>query len=113
VVIQSDATRDYVVRGVDRRVTTWIVIPLTSKLKARDYPGALEIRASNMNGLDQDSIATPHQIVTVDILDVKELHGTLSDQDMQRLTKAAAYVLGIEPARAGSAINDSSSDKPN
>lgn len=96
VIVQADLCRR--IRFGDGREipsSTIVVIPMTSKLKGRALPAAFEIIRSATNGLDVDSIVLTDQITTVDLRDIKEKHGELSPEDLQRLDDGVRHLLAL------------------
>ncbi len=95
VVVQGDRCTHFIVGGKLYPITLVVCVPLTTKLKAKGWPGAFEIAPSEENGLDAPSIANPTQIVSVDLRDIIREHGELSRADMARMDAALAFALGL------------------
>lgn len=88
VVVQAHSATD--------ALQTVIVVPLTSRLRARRFPGSIEVAPSILNGLDQRSVALVHQITTIDQSNVERQVGELDSADLGRLDEALVEHLGLE-----------------
>lgn len=85
-------------------IDTFTVIPLTSSSRERDkgLPTAFPVKATSRNGLDQDSFALVHQIVTVDGNSFKDPKGDwlsrigqIDKSDKEAIEERLKFFLGI------------------
>ena len=83
------------VNAATNTLRTVVVIPLTSRLRARRFPFAVEINPTILNGLAQASVALPHQVFTADDGDVIETIGELDPVDLERVENAIAGLMGL------------------
>jgi mRNA-degrading endonuclease toxin of MazEF toxin-antitoxin module len=63
---QQAGYRPAIVVGDNPAVPVVTVIPLTGQTKALRFPATVEIRASQHNGLRQNSVALVFQIISID-----------------------------------------------
>jgi mRNA interferase MazF len=75
------------------KINTAVCIPLTSALKWARSPSAVLLN-SRATGLDQDSVAQAHMIVTLDRAQLGERVGRVSDQQLGQLFGALDATLG-------------------
>lgn len=73
-------------------LNTTVVIPLTSNTNYAEYRGNVFI-SKQESGLNKDSVALAHQIITVDKLRLKEKIGKFPKSFMKRIDEAIDYVL--------------------
>ncbi|MEK6800329.1 MAG: type II toxin-antitoxin system PemK/MazF family toxin [Nanoarchaeota archaeon] len=71
------------------------VIPLTSNLQALRFPYVLEIKSSEKNKLDNDSIALMFQIQSVDKRRIVKQIGTLEKSDIFEVDKSLRHMLKL------------------
>jgi mRNA interferase MazF len=86
VVVQDEA--------IGQGLPLVVVIPLTSQLAAKRFPGTMIIRADTANGLSSDSVALCFQIRAIDRLRFVRKLGTVSELDMQHLFESLYTLLG-------------------
>lgn len=77
------------------RISTAVVVPLTSNLRLSTAPGNVILRAAT-TGLPKDSVANVSQIVAVDREVLVERVGRLHDGDLGLLLGGIDLVLGRE-----------------
>lgn len=85
---------------VTTRLSTVILVPLTSRVDAARFPGTTVITPDSSNGLRRPSVALAFQITTTDRRNVGERMGTLAPAAMQAITRAFADVCvlaGVPP----------------
>jgi mRNA-degrading endonuclease toxin of MazEF toxin-antitoxin module len=94
VVVQADTAEIRIPTGT-APLPTVVVVPLTSKLKASRFPGAVEIVSAPGNGLAQTSVAIPHQVITVNRADLSGPIGSLDPADLSRLDEGLRSLLAL------------------
>ena len=69
----------------DTKVEMIITIPLTSNIQALKFPNTVEIKKSQKNGLDKDSIALMFQIQSLDRKRFVNKIGELEDSKLKEV----------------------------
>jgi mRNA interferase MazF len=86
VVVQSNAFNQ-------SKINTVVCIPLTGVLKWARSPSAVLLK-SRVTGLNRDSVAQTHMIVTLDRSQLGERVGRVADQQLHQLFVALDVALG-------------------
>ncbi len=86
VIVQGDAFNR-------SRISTVLVVPLTSNLKWADAPGNVRLSKS-ATGLDRDSVANVSLVVAVDKALLTERVGRVPDRKLELLLAGIDVVLG-------------------
>ena len=73
-----------------------IVIPLTSNLQALRFPHTLEVKKSDANGLDEDSIAMLFQMQALDKRRFLTCIGELEHSVMKKIDDALLLLLQLQ-----------------
>lgn len=94
IVLQSD-------RFNQSRISTLIVIVITSNLKLADAPGNV-LLTSKATGLPRDSVANVSQLITIDKTALTERVGKLSRKTLKRIEDGVRLVLDLETGDAES-----------
>ncbi len=95
---EQTGTRPAIVVDADlpgNRLTTLMVVPLTSKLNSLQYPYTFEITPSGHNGLSMASVALCFQLRAIDRARILKTIGTLEQPYLDRLTIEIKRMLGI------------------
>jgi len=74
---------------------TVIVVPLTSRMSATRFPGALVVQPSAANGLDVQSVVLCHQVRALDKRRVEAVIGRLSHEDVSLLEAELRRLMGL------------------
>jgi mRNA interferase MazF len=88
VVLQSD-------RFNRSRISTVVVVVVTSNLKLADAPGNVLLKGKAA-GLARDSVANVSQLITVDKAVLTELVGQLPRKTLRRIEDGVRLVLGLD-----------------
>ena len=75
------------------RIDSYVCIPMTGQIRRANAPGAVLLRATE-TGLDTDSVAQAHLVLTVDSSRIREQVGKISDQQLHKVLLALDFVLG-------------------
>lgn len=86
VVVQNDSFNR-------SRISTCVVIPLTSNMRWADAPGNVPLRAAD-TGLPKDSVANVSQIFTVDRSQLSEPMCSLSDAKLELILYGIDVLVG-------------------
>ncbi|MBW8048876.1 MAG: type II toxin-antitoxin system PemK/MazF family toxin [Cytophagales bacterium] len=73
-----------------------IILPFTSNLQALRFPHTIEIKLSNKNGLNSNSIALVFQIRAIDKKRLKNKIGTLETKIIQRINTMIIDILNLK-----------------
>lgn len=76
-------------------LSTLVVVPMTSNLRATRFDGCILISRSHQNGLSVDSVALVPQIRAIDKNRLKNKAGSLSADDMARIEAEILSLLGL------------------
>lgn len=88
IVLQSD-------RFNQSRISTVIVLVVTSNVKLADAPGNI-LLTGKATGLARDSVANVSQLITIDKTALTERVGKLSRKTLKRIGDGVRLVLGLE-----------------
>jgi mRNA interferase MazF len=77
----------------DERLSTVLIVPLTSKTAALSFPGTFLIRPSSKNGLSVPSVALVFQLRAIDKRRLKRRIGRLNASYMTQLQKHIKVLL--------------------
>lgn len=86
VVVQGDALNA-------SRLSTVVIVPLTSNLRWAEAPGNVLLKARS-TGLPKDSVANVSQIVTVDRAILTERIGRVTEAELDLILRGIDVVLG-------------------
>ncbi|MCB9433622.1 MAG: type II toxin-antitoxin system PemK/MazF family toxin [Ardenticatenaceae bacterium] len=86
VVVQSNAAQD---------ISTLIIVPATSNLKAIRFPYTIEVVPSSQNGLSQKSILLVSQMRAMDKTRVVRTLGTLEKHYLTQLDEEIMSLLSL------------------
>ena len=95
---EQTGTRPAVIIQDDRNIlnlSTVVVVPITSNQGASRFDGGVPLSPSAENGLTLPSVAMTSQIRAVDRQRVKQIVGSVSPVDMQRIETALRSILGF------------------
>lgn len=84
-----------VVQCDDNSPGTAIVVPLTSRQQHLRFPGAVQIKQTDENGLSTDSVALVHQVRAIDRKRIGEQLGHLSQEDLSRIKDSLRKLLDL------------------
>lgn len=87
IVVHADNAR--------ANLSTVVIVPLTSQMKAMSFQGSFRVSPSTENGLDQESVVLSHQIRAIDTKRIVKVLGHASDDDLQRLQQELKTILGM------------------
>lgn len=76
-------------------LSTLVVVPLTSQLKAMAFQGSFLIGPTPRNGLAQDSVVLTHQVRAIDTKRIIKMLGQIDAADMARLQQELKTILGM------------------
>ncbi len=71
----------------EARLPTVLLVPLTSRLKARTFPGVYVIHPDDANGLSSESVALVFRLRAIDKRRLKNKIGILSDADLAQVRR--------------------------
>jgi mRNA interferase MazF len=87
VVVQTDLD--------DARLPTTIVVPMTSKPGANRFPYAIEITASDQNGISRASVLLVFQLRAIDKRRLGKKLGNLEPHYIHRMEDGIRTILGL------------------
>lgn len=87
IVVHADNAR--------ANLSTLVVVPLTTQLKALVFQGSFRIGPSAQNGLAQDSVVLTHQVRAIDTNRIIKALGQIDAADMAKLHQELKIILGI------------------
>ncbi|HUD06670.1 MAG TPA: type II toxin-antitoxin system PemK/MazF family toxin [Candidatus Saccharimonadales bacterium] len=76
------------------RISTVVVVPLTSNLKLSEAPGNVRLPKVT-TGLSKESVANVSQVITIDKSFLVEAVGQLDNLDMHQIEEGVRLVLGL------------------
>lgn len=87
IVVQDDPTSP--------DLSTVVVVPLTSNIRAALFRGSFVVQPSTENGLTVDSVVLTHQIRALDKSRIEGVMGRISRADLLRLDSEIKNLLGL------------------
>lgn len=87
LVVQTDLIRE-------PRVTTFLVVPLTSRLHLEGLPGTVRLTRRS-TGLPKDSVANVYDLQKALRTDFLERVGQLPGRDLEAIDRGLRLVLGV------------------
>jgi mRNA-degrading endonuclease toxin of MazEF toxin-antitoxin module len=76
-------------------LSTVVVVPLTTTLKAAAFSGSFLLTPSRTNGLDETSVVLTHQIGALDKRRIARKIGKLASRDLELLETNLRRLLGL------------------
>jgi mRNA interferase MazF len=87
IVVHADNAR--------ANLSTLVIVPLTSQLKAMSFQGSFQVSPSQENGLTEESVVLSHQIRAIDKKRILKVLGRIADADMQKLQQELKMILRL------------------
>ncbi len=82
--------------SVATRLPTTLIVPLTSQLAAKSFPGTFLVQPDSENNLNTDSAALVFQLRAIDKRRLKRKIGKLSDTDTAKLYQQVKTLMQIK-----------------
>jgi mRNA interferase MazF len=77
------------------RLSTVLVVPLTSQIKALNFPGTLRILPDTLNHLQKESVALAFQLRAIDRRRLKARLGTLDADTLAKIKSAIKDLINL------------------
>jgi mRNA interferase MazF len=77
------------------RLPTVLIVPLTSKLRAADFPFTFIIEPDNLNNLDVVSVALVFQLRAIDKRRMKNKIGKIKQAKLELLKQSLKEIMGL------------------
>ena len=91
---EQTGTRPAIIMA-DLEANICIVVPLTSNIQALRFPHTVEIKKSDKNGLEEDSVALVFQLRAIDKSRLKKKVGYLENTSLTKIDGMIKKILGI------------------
>jgi mRNA interferase MazF len=86
IIVQSEKTSS--------RLSTVLVVPLTSQLDALRFPGTVLVEADSQNGLRRTSVALVFQLTAIDTRYLSNRIGEISQEVLEEIFSALDVLTG-------------------